>query len=50
MSTAVYTCRRSVWPTSNIWAGWPLQPFGPLFRGYYLLGLAFYTQALFWDA
>jgi hypothetical protein len=36
----------SVWPTSNIWDGWPLQPFDQVFRGYYLLGLAFYSQAL----
>jgi len=36
----------SVWPTTNIWVGWPMQPFSTLFRSYYLLGLAFYTQAL----
>ena len=35
-----------LWPTSSIWVEWPLQPMGSLFRGYYLLGLAFYSQAL----
>eukprot|EP01047_Picozoa_sp_COSAG01_P072388 COSAG01_NODE_11498_length_1921_cov_4.789243_2_plen_309_part_00 len=36
----------SVWPTSNIWVGWPLQTFDGVFQAYYLLGLAFYFQAL----
>jgi len=36
----------SVWPTSNIWVNWPLQDMDDIFRGYYLLGLAFYSQAL----
>ena len=36
----------SCWPTTNFWAGWPLQSFEPRFRFYYLVGLAFYTQAL----
>jgi len=51
MSTSVglfvYTQEEwSVWPTSNIWVDWPLQPMSFAFRGYYLLMLAFYTQAL----
>lgn len=37
----------TVWPTTNIWMGWPLQPLSDAFRCYYLLGLAFYSQALF---
>jgi hypothetical protein len=36
----------SCWPTTNFWAGWPIQSFEPRFRFYYLIGLAFYTQAL----
>jgi len=36
----------SVWPTTNIWIDWPLQPLGFTFRLYYLLGLAFYSQAM----
>jgi len=36
----------TVWPTSNLWVNWPLQPMDDVFRGYYLLGLAFYSQAL----
>jgi hypothetical protein len=36
----------SCWPTTNFWEGWPLQSFDPQFRLYYLVGLAFYTQAL----
>lgn len=36
----------SVWPTTNFWDGWPLQPDDELSRWYYLLALAFYTQAL----
>lgn len=36
----------SCWPTTNFWVGWPMQSFEPRFRFYYLIGLAFYTQAL----
>lgn len=36
----------SCWPTTNFWVGWPMQSFNPQFRFYYLVGLAFYTQAL----
>ncbi|KYQ89067.1 hypothetical protein DLAC_10294 [Tieghemostelium lacteum] len=42
----------SLFPTTNIWAGWPLQPFPNLYRTYYLLELAFYlhcTIALFYE-
>jgi len=36
----------SVWPSTQIWDQWPLQPMSTAFRGYYLLMLAFYIQAL----
>lgn len=36
----------SVWPSTQIWDQWPLQPISTAFRGYYLLMLAFYIQAL----
>jgi len=36
----------TIWPSTNFWVDWPLQPFSPLFQSYYLVGLAFYTQAL----
>ncbi|KAF2071714.1 hypothetical protein CYY_006975 [Polysphondylium violaceum] len=42
----------SIFPTMNIWLGWPCQPFTTLFRTYYLLELAFYlhcTIALFFE-
>ena len=31
---------------TQIWDQWPLQPISTAFRGYYLLMLAFYIQAL----
>ncbi|EGC32326.1 hypothetical protein DICPUDRAFT_98903 [Dictyostelium purpureum] len=34
----------SIFPTMNIWLGWPIQPFKPLFRYYYLLELSFYIH------
>ncbi|EFA79496.1 ceramide synthase [Heterostelium album PN500] len=42
----------SIFPTMNIWLGWPIQPFSTLFRTYYLLELSFYlhcTIALFFE-
>lgn len=36
----------TIFPTTNIWFNWPLQEVSELFRTYYLLGLAFYIQAL----
>jgi hypothetical protein len=36
----------TVWPSTQIWVQWPLQPMSTAFRGYYLLMLAFYIQAL----
>ncbi|EGG17244.1 ceramide synthase [Cavenderia fasciculata] len=42
----------SIFPTMNIWIGWPVQPFTTLFRTYYLLELSFYlhcTIALFFE-
>ena len=38
--------RWSVWPTTNFWIEWPLQDFGPPFRLYYEISLAFYLSAL----
>lgn len=37
----------SVFPTTNFWVGWPLQPMGMLFEVYYLGALAFYSHCLF---
>ncbi|KAN0008864.1 hypothetical protein ACTFIU_009530 [Dictyostelium citrinum] len=42
----------SIFPTMNIWLGWPTQPFSTLFRTYYLIELSFYvhcTIALFFE-
>ncbi|GAM17481.1 hypothetical protein SAMD00019534_006560, partial [Acytostelium subglobosum LB1] len=42
----------TLFPTMNIWLGWPIQPFSTLFRTYYLLELSFYfhcTIALFFE-
>ena len=36
----------SMWPSSQIWEGWPLQPMGVWFEAYYFLGFGFYTSAL----
>jgi hypothetical protein len=36
----------TVWPTTHFWVDWPLQSESELSRWYYLLALAFYTQAL----
>lgn len=36
----------SVWPTTQMWEAYPLQPMGLWFEGYYFLGFGFYTSAL----
>eukprot|EP01133_Synstelium_polycarpum_P004124 gene4124-4816_t len=43
--TYVYTKESwTLFPTMNIWLGWPTQSFSTLFRTYYLLELAFYLH------
>jgi len=36
----------SVWPSTQIWEGYPLQSMGFWFETYYFLGFGFYTSAL----
>ncbi|GAM22453.1 hypothetical protein SAMD00019534_056280 [Acytostelium subglobosum LB1] len=58
ISAFVYGCylysqeNWTLFPTINLWLGWPIQPFNTLYRTYYLLELAFYlhcTIAIFME-
>jgi len=45
---AVYRAESwDLFPTTNMWNGWPVQPISPSFRRYYLLEMSFYIVGIF---